>query len=99
LNREYYKFKYLPLEGALPGLYFQQQTEDAINDIGNVAYATEQVADEALKIGDLLCANAHLVVPHQKSVKLEDFEGKETVIELPDFRSQSRLLPTPRRRA
>lgn len=50
LNREYYKFKYLPLEGALPGLYFQQQTEDAINDIGNVAYATEQVADEALKI-------------------------------------------------
>ena len=50
LNREYYKFKYLPLEGALTGLYFQQQTEDAINDIGNVAYATEQVADEALKI-------------------------------------------------
>jgi len=50
LNREYYKFKYLPLEGALPGLYFQQQTEDAINDIGNVAYATKQVADEALKI-------------------------------------------------
>lgn len=50
LNREYYKFKYLPLEGALPGLYFQQQTEDAINDIGNVAYATEKVADEALQI-------------------------------------------------
>lgn len=50
LNREYYKFKYLPIEGVLPGLYFQQQTEDAINDIGNVAYATEQVADEALKI-------------------------------------------------
>lgn len=50
LNREYYKFRYLPFEGALPGLYFQQQTEDAINDIGNVAYATEQVADEALKI-------------------------------------------------
>lgn len=50
LNREYYKFKYLPLEGALPGLYFQQQTEDAINDIGNVAYATEKVADEALKV-------------------------------------------------
>lgn len=50
LNREYYKFKYLPVEGALPGLSFQQQTEDAINDIGNVAYATEQVADEALKI-------------------------------------------------
>lgn len=50
LNREYYKFKYLPFEGALPGLYFQQQTEDAINDIGNVAYATEKVADEALKV-------------------------------------------------
>lgn len=50
LNREYYKFKYLPLEGALPGLYFQQQTEDAINDIGNVAYATEKVAEEALQV-------------------------------------------------
>lgn len=50
LNREYYKFKYLPGEGALPGLYFQQQTEDAINDIGNVAYATEKVADEALQV-------------------------------------------------
>lgn len=50
LNREYYKFKYLPLEGALPGLYFQQQTEDAINDIGNVAYAAEKVADEALQV-------------------------------------------------
>ena len=50
LNREYYKFKYLPIEGTLPGLYFQQQTENAINDIGNVAYATEQVANEALKI-------------------------------------------------
>ena len=50
LNREYYKFKYLPFEGALPGLYFQQQTEDAINDIGNVAYATEEVADKALQV-------------------------------------------------
>lgn len=50
LNREYYKFKYLPFEGALPGLYFQQQTEDAINDIGNLAYATEKVADEALQV-------------------------------------------------
>lgn len=50
LNREYYKFKYLPFEGALPGLYFQQQTEEAINDIGNVAYATEKVADEALQV-------------------------------------------------
>lgn len=50
LNREYYKFKYVPFEGALSGLYFQQQTEDAINDIGNVAYATEKVADEALQV-------------------------------------------------
>lgn len=50
LNREYYKFKYLPVDGALPGLSFQQQTEDAINDIGNVAYATEKVADEALQV-------------------------------------------------
>lgn len=50
LYREYYKFKYVPLEGALSGLYFQQQTEDAINDIGNVAYATEKIADEALQV-------------------------------------------------
>ena len=50
LNREYYKFKYLPVEGALPGLSFQQQTEDAINDIGNASYATEKVADEALQV-------------------------------------------------
>lgn len=50
LNREYYKFKYVPFEGTLSGLYFQQQTEDAINDIGNVAYATEKVADEALQV-------------------------------------------------
>ena len=50
LNREYHKFKYVPLEGALSGLSFQQQTEDAINDIGNVAYATEKVADEALQV-------------------------------------------------
>lgn len=50
LNREYYKFKYVPLEGALSGLYFQQQTEDAINDIGNVVYAAEKVADEALQV-------------------------------------------------
>lgn len=50
LNRAYYQFKYLPLEGALRGLYFQQQTEDAINDIGNIAYATEVVAAESLKI-------------------------------------------------
>lgn len=50
LNREYYKFKYVPLEGALSGLCFQQQTEDAINDIGNVAYAAEKVADEALQV-------------------------------------------------
>lgn len=46
-NREYYKFKYLPLEGALPGLYFQQQTEDAINDIGNIAYSSDEIAREA----------------------------------------------------
>lgn len=50
LNREYYKFKYLPIEGALPGLYFQQQTEDAINDIGNVAYATEKLQMKPCKL-------------------------------------------------
>lgn len=50
LNREYYKFKYVPLEGALSGLYFQQQTEDAINDIGNIAYSSDEIAREAQKI-------------------------------------------------
>ena len=50
LNREYYKFKYLPIEGALPGLYFQQQTEDAINDIGNIAYSSDEIAREAREI-------------------------------------------------
>lgn len=50
LNRKYYKFKYLPFEGALPGLYFQQQTEDAINEIGNIAYSSDEIAREAREI-------------------------------------------------
>ncbi len=51
-----------------------------------------QKSDEALKIGDLLCANAHLVTPHQKSVTLKDFDGLDTTVELPDFRSQKEIL-------
>ena len=34
-TRQEYDFQYTPLEGRLPGSTFEQQTEDAINDIGN----------------------------------------------------------------
>ncbi len=49
-------------------------------------------ADEALKVGDLLLSNAHLLSPHQKSVTLNGYEGEEITIELPDFRSQKEIL-------
>lgn len=51
-----------------------------------------QKSDEALKIADLLCANAHLITPHQKSVTLKDFEGLDISVELPDFTSQKEIL-------
>jgi predicted ribosome quality control (RQC) complex YloA/Tae2 family protein len=49
-------------------------------------------ADEALKIGDLLCANAHLIASYQKSVTLDDFDGNKTTIELPEAKSQKEIL-------
>lgn len=51
-----------------------------------------QKADEAIKIGDLLCANAHLLRQHEKTVMLQDFDGSEITVELPDFRSQKEIL-------
>lgn len=47
-NRSYYKFQYTPLTGPLPGLSFEQQTEDAINDIGNMSYGSYEIATQAL---------------------------------------------------
>lgn len=47
-NRSYYKFQYTPLTGPLPGLSFEQQTEDTINDIGNMSYGSYEIATQAL---------------------------------------------------
>lgn len=47
-NRSYYKFQYTPLTGPLPGISFEQQTEDAINDIGNMSYGSYEIATQAL---------------------------------------------------
>jgi hypothetical protein len=46
-----FEFHYVPDEGVLPGLIFEQQTEDVINDIGNYAYFTQKTASKALKTG------------------------------------------------
>lgn len=48
-SRAYYQFQYTPLSGPLPGLGFEQQTEDAINDIGNAAYGSSEISKEALQ--------------------------------------------------
>lgn len=47
-KRSYYQFQYTPLTGPLPGLSFEQQTEDAINDIGNKSYGSYEIATQAL---------------------------------------------------
>ena len=47
-DRSYYKFQYTPLTGPLPGLSFEQQTADAINDIGNMSYGSYEIATQAL---------------------------------------------------
>lgn len=44
-----YEFHYTPDEGALAGLTFEQQTEDAINDLGNNAYNAGTNAAAALE--------------------------------------------------
>lgn len=46
-----FEFHYVPDEGVLSGLIFEQQTEDVINDIGNYAYFAQKTASKALKTG------------------------------------------------
>ena len=46
-----FEFHYVPDEGVLPGLIFEQQTEDVINDIGNHAYFAQKTVSKALKTG------------------------------------------------
>lgn len=48
--RAYYQFQYVPPAGPLPGWSMEQQTEDAINEIGNIAYSSDELAREARKI-------------------------------------------------
>lgn len=48
--RAYYQFQYAPLAGPLPGWSMEQQTEDAINEIGNIAYSSDEIAREAREI-------------------------------------------------
>ena len=48
--RAYYQFQYVPPAGPLPGWSMEQQTEDAINEIGNIAYSSDEIAMEAREI-------------------------------------------------
>lgn len=48
--RAYYQFQYVPPAGPLPGWSMEQQTEDAINEIGNIAYSADEIAREAREI-------------------------------------------------
>lgn len=48
--RVYYQFQYVPPAGPLPGWSMEQQTEDAINEIGNIAYSSDEIAREAREI-------------------------------------------------
>lgn len=48
--RAYYQFQYVPPAGPLPGWSMEQQTEDAINEIGNIAYSSYEIAREAREI-------------------------------------------------
>lgn len=48
--RAYYQFQYVPPAGPLPGWSMEQQTEDAMNEIGNIAYSSDKIAREAREI-------------------------------------------------
>lgn len=48
--RAYYQFQYVPPAGPLLGYAMEQQTEDAINEIGNIAYSSDEIAREAREI-------------------------------------------------
>ena len=48
--RAYYQFQYVPPAGPLPGWSMEQQTEDAINEIGNIAYSADEIAREVREI-------------------------------------------------
>lgn len=48
--RAYYQFQYAPPAGPLPGWSMEQQTEDAINEIGNIAYSSDEIAREVREI-------------------------------------------------
>lgn len=48
--RAYYQFQYVPPAGPLPGWSMEQQTEGAINEIGNIAYSSDEIAREAREI-------------------------------------------------
>lgn len=48
--RAYYQFQYVPPAGPLPGWSMEQQTEDAINEIGNIAYSSAEIASDAREI-------------------------------------------------
>lgn len=48
--RAYYQFQYAPPAGPLPGWSMEQQTEDAINEIGNISYSSDEIAREAREI-------------------------------------------------
>ncbi len=45
-----YRFQYQPLNGKLSGESFEQQTEDVINDLGQVVY---EVKEQSTQAGEL----------------------------------------------
>lgn len=68
-----YRFQYTPLVGKLPGMTFEQQTEDAINDIGNRTVTVEEIANNALDIANtaLNTANDALDIANDAQTKAE----------------------------
>ena len=64
-----YKFHYVPDEGRLSGVSMEQQTEDAINDIGNYAYKAQSTANEALKIGNSAAETARTALNNAQNAQ------------------------------